>query len=398
MRRGSILTLARLFFAILAAFPLAAQAHAEASCARDAVATSAAALKDARTAVIAVPVAEMDTDVPPPARDAIEKFKDRLQAYVEASLACTPSAASDAAILATLRARGDRGQRGPKTDGHGRDLDYAVVPVPNHSDWIAIVPSFGIRCGSDAIALFYRRQGARWHEAMVRRAAPYKEVSGGWENLDIYAPRTGPDGHWYIALTHGTPWCTSIWSGYHIELVRPTADPLRPDIFLRRNLGYNRGFDTVVTADPRWFDVRLADFSHDDNIWVRTSVQRWAIDGDHVHRIPPVALNAQDFVDEWIMTPWREASAWSAPGLAGWHRKLGFADAEKTALDTKFGRIRACPGKRVEVALQPESGPDVYLLVEQNGLAFRMLAASRRHDPRCNGPNQLRQRPLLSEL
>lgn len=388
----------RAVLAILATWMLAAHAHAERPCSRPAIVSAASSLHDARTALIAVPVGDMDTDVPPPARRAIERFKDRLQAYVETSLACMPAAASDAAILAALRAHGDRGERGPKTDGHGRDLDYAVLPVPNHADWIAVVPSFGIQCGSDAIALFYRRQGAHWREAMVRRSAPYKEVNGGWENLHIDAPRAGPDGRWYVALTHGTPWCTSIWSGYHVELVRPTADPLRPDIFLRRHLGYNRGFDTMVTAAPRWFEVRLVDFSHDDNIWVRTSVQRWAIEGDHTRRIPPVALNAQDFVDEWIMTPWREASAWSAPGLAAWHRKLGFADADKTEIDTWFDQIRACPGNRTEVALGSENGQEYYLMVRRRGLAFRLLGLSRRHDLRCAGPNLKHDKPLLRGL
>lgn len=390
--------MARVFLALLAACLLAAHAQADRGCSRPAVAAASSALHRARTILIALPVQELDTDVPPVARRAIEGFKDRLQAYVEATLACTPATASNAAIAAALRARGDAGARNAGTDGHGRDLAYAVRPVPNHPDWIAIAPSFGIQCGSDAIALFYRRAGARWREAMVRRSAPYKEVSGGWENLDIDASRAGADGHWYIALTHGTPWCTSIWSAYHVELVRPTADSLRPDIFLRRDLGYNRGYDTAIISDPRWFELRLADFSHDDDILVRTSVHRWAIDGDHTHRIPPVALNAQDFVDEWIMTPWREASAWSAPGLAGWHRRLGFADAEKTEIGTWFDQIRACPAHRTEVALRRETGAELYLMVQRSGLAFRLLGLTRRHDAHCTGPNRKHDKPLLHGL
>lgn len=387
--------LVRLFFALFVCLVPAARAHAEARCLFDTVAASAAALKDARTALIAVPVAAMDTDVPLPARAAIEHFKDRLQSYVEVTLACTPGSASPAAIAAALRAHGDTGKRGPDKDGHGRELDYAVQPLPHHPGWIAIIPSFQIECGGDAIALFYRREGARWREVMVSRSAPYKDVSGGWENLEVLAPPVGADGRSYIALVRGTPWCTSVWSAVHFELVRPTADPLRPDIFLKEDLGDNLNFAHVVTATPRWFEIRAADWSHDTGILYRTSIHRWAINGDRTHRIPPVAPTAQDFTDEWLMTPWREASAWSAPGLAAWHKRLGFADAGKTELDTNFDRIRGCPGRRVEVALQPESGPDVYLMVGRNGLAFRMLAASRRHDPRCNGPNQLRQLPLL---
>lgn len=388
---------ARSIFALFAGFVLAAHAHAEAGCSRPAIIAAAASVHNARTALIAVPVADMDTDVPPPAREAIEHFKDGLKAYVEATLACTRGSASAAAIATALRSQGDAGKRGPDKDGHGQALDYAVQTLPHHPGWIAIIPSFQIECGGDAIALFYSRKGAGWHEVMVNRSAPYNLVSGGWYGLDIHAPPAGPDGRWYIALVHDTSWCTSVWSAVHFQLVRPTANPLQPNIFLKDDLDDNLNFAHVVTATPRWFEIRAADWSHDTGILYRTSIHRWAIDGDRTHRVPPVAPTAQDFTDEWIQTPWREASGWGAPGLAAWHKRLGFSDTEKTALDTTFDRIRGCPGNRVEVALQPDSGPDVYLMVGRKGLAFRMLAIARRHDPFCVGANQLRQRPLLSE-
>ena len=389
--------LARSFFALAVAMFLSAQAQATAGCSRAALADAASGVRQARTALIAVPVGEMDTDVPPGASAALEHLKDRLQAYVRISMACMPSSASVKSIAARLKAQGDAGKRGPDTDGHGRDLDYSVDPLPNHPGWITIVPSFDIQCGSDAIALFYRRDSARWREAMVLRAAPYKEVSGGWEGVDITASPAGADGRWYVALARRTPWCTSTWSAYHLMLARPTANPFRPDIFLKRDLSYNRGYNTAIAATPRWFEVRLVDWSHDIDILVRTSIHRWAIDGDRTRRIPPVAPTAQDFVDEWLETPWREASAWSATSLKALHNQLGFADGNQKDVGTSFDQIRACPRNRIEVALQPEAGPDYYLMVEQKGVAFRLTGVSRRHDARCTGPDQKHQHPLLGD-
>lgn len=387
--------LARLPFALIAPTMLAMPAMAQNACSPVSLATAAVSVRDARSALIAVPVGDMDTDLPPVARAAIEHLKDRLQTYVEARMACTPAAATPRAITASLRADGDAGDRGPNSDGHGRELDYAAEPVSHHPGWIAIVPFFGIECGSDSIALFYRRDGAHWRLAMIRRAAPYKEVSGGWEGLTIDTSPTGADGRWYVALTHGTPWCTSVWSAYHYELARPTADPRRPDIFLHGDLGFNRGYRTAVRATPGWFEVRLVDFSHDTDILVRTSIHRWAIDGDRTHRVPPVAPTAQDFVDEWLMTPWREARAWSAPGLAALHNRLGSADGNQHALLTSFGKIRACSARRTEVALEPETGPAFYLMVDRNGLGFRLLGITRRHDLRCSGPDRKHDQPAL---
>jgi len=72
--------LLRSFFALSAACLLATHVQAGTVCSPAIVSATATNLRVARTALIAVPVGEMDTDVPPAAGRAIERFKDRLQA------------------------------------------------------------------------------------------------------------------------------------------------------------------------------------------------------------------------------------------------------------------------------------------------------------------------------
>src|SRR5882724_5228682 len=57
-----------------------------------------------------------------------------------------------------------------------------------------------------------------------------------------------------------------------------------------------------------------------------TVILNYRIEHDHITRIDPVALNPQDFVDEWVQQPWEEMRNWSSSralaALAKWHKQL----------------------------------------------------------------------------
>jgi len=53
--------------------------------------------------------------------------------------------------------------------------------------------------------------------------------------------------------------------------------------------------------------------SLDPGILVREHVMRYAVRGDLVRRVPPLATRPEDFLDEWVRLPWDEAARWTDP-------------------------------------------------------------------------------------
>ncbi len=59
----------------------------------------------------------------------------------------------------------------------------------------------------------------------------------------------------------------------------------------------------------------------DADIHNRTRIHRYSFAG-RAQRLDPVALQPQDFVEEWLTRPWTEMEARSAAGAKRWHERL----------------------------------------------------------------------------
>ena len=101
---------------------------------------------------------------------------------------------------------------------------------------------------------------------------------------------------------------------------------------------------------------------------------RYAVEGDKVQRIEPIALSPKDFVDEWLSSRWEEITQWSEPGLGEVHKRLRLSG------DTVFqDQVEHCRSGLWEVPLYlREDDDEVYLFVtEQGDHQCRMIAASK---------------------
>ena len=59
------------------------------------------------------------------------------------------------------------------------------------------------------------------------------------------------------------------------------------------------------------FDLRFHSNSIDSGVHNRVWNRRFAVTGEIVKCVQPVAIFPRDFVDEWIISSWQDASAWS---------------------------------------------------------------------------------------
>ncbi|HEX8381284.1 MAG TPA: hypothetical protein VF619_12135 [Allosphingosinicella sp.] len=396
----------KLALAVLAGLAASGAAGADSSaadvgtCSRESFGAAAIALRAAKADLMAVALGDPDTSIPPATGRKIEAVKDRLRVYVQTAMACAPTSVEPETLAAAMEQRagtsdspGDPGR--PEPDRHGGTLTYEVARVKAHPDMLAVVTTLGIKCGSDSMLMLYRRTRTGWEELMVRRAEPYREVSGGWQDLRFAVSPADARGQWFVATVSTTPWCSSSWQGLRYALARAADDPGRPKVLLDEKTTTWLGAEEElnVRAEEDAFELRHVAGSIDPAVHSRPHVRRYAVSSEAVRRVPPVADSARDFVDEWIASPWAEAKDWSAsdPRLAGLHAQLNQGRYE---LLGEFASIRACRNGRTQVEIRSEKGPGWFFLVrDQRDSPWWMEQARRKADPRCSGHNSLGREP-----
>lgn len=382
----------------LAASGAPASAERGAACSPGASAAAGAAVRSARAELSEIALEDDDSRVPPAASLRIERVKDRLRDYVRAEMACAPDSPVPEKLAAALAARGGAfAGAQPSPDGdvapdrHGDVLAYEVSSVDSHPDMMAVVARLGIHCGTDSMLMLYRRTASGWREAMVRRAAPYSEVKGGWGDLRFAVSPKDSRGHWFVATVSITPWCTSAWQGMPYELARPGPAPDRPNVFFRgKNTIYlGDDSDLVVRSEANAFELRHDGSSLDPDILVRRHVRRYSIAGESARRVQPVAETVRDFVDEWITLPWTEAKDWSGrdPALAAAHSGLQAARYKTLG---GFASIRGCAGGATQVEIGGREVPGWFLIVRGRASGpWSMEKTARRAATGCTGPDRL---------
>jgi hypothetical protein len=370
--------------------------RAAAACAPAEVAAPGQAVGTARAALMRIPLQEMDTVVPPPTQRAIETVKDRIIAFVTAALRCTDPDATPSAIQRLLAGRGDAfedrtvySEHNPPSARHGGGLSYEVRRVPGHASMLAVVARLQIECGDDAVLLLLERSARGWRPLLIRRSPPYREISGALGSFRYAVSPPDANGSWYVATVRRPPWCTSAWSSLYFDFSRPGPSPTDPRIFFRERVGVYAGYDdsVILRADAGRFQLVHDGGFFDAGILIRRHVETYAVDGNAVRRIGPVAFNVRDFVDEWIDASWPEASAWSAPlaGLPEAHRTLS-APRDGTDMFLSLGPIRRCASGLYQVQVDIGDRRQRYLLVSGNG-PWRMEGVSWLPAPRCTGPD-----------
>lgn len=360
-------------------------------CDRSTVGSAVIELRTARARLLVVPPAEDGTSVPPRAGHGIEALKDGMRDFVRTMMACAPTSVEPVALAGALErtggvSQGTTGDAVPPSDNrHGRLVAFEASRVEGHPDMLAVVATLEIKCGSDSMLMLYRREGERWRETMVRRSEPYSEVRGGWQDLRFAVSPKDSRGHWFVATVSTTPWCTSAWQGMPYALARPGPAPDRPSVFFRgKNTIYlGNEADLSIKAERDAFEIRHDGSSLDSEILVRRHVRRYSVTGESVRRVQPVAESVRDFADEWIVSTWAEAKAWSGPdpALAGAHSALQAAHLETLR---GFDSVRGCSGDTNEVQLDDRSGPNWFLLIRGGPEGpWTLERAARRSGKQC---------------
>lgn len=395
----------------LCALAVSAPICAGGTCSQDDVKLAAAKVKAVQAALLAVDVGAggMETSVPAATRNQIRAFKDALAAAADAFMDCEAGATIDAKAvesrLADLlganlpKAKTEMpadasGDSQPKAQIYGAELSLAARAEEHDSPLIGLRIGFDVACGEDEMLLMYEWTGSSWRRVVRWQSGDYREISGAFGNYFqyvVFGHRRGND--WLVAVAHGKPWCTSVWSAYDLDVVRPESANSTQDGVFHREIPYRTDSQPALSTEPEGFLLRLSVADLDSSRAARIGLYHYRMDLGQVRRYQPVAENPRDFLDEWLQSDWNEAAAWSARehirALQIDHEKVeelrGAKGASGGNLD--YGRVQACSGKggRFQVEFVGMPGGAHYFLIQQGKNAFTMMSASDKADRTCGG-------------
>lgn len=189
--------------------------------------------------------------------------------------------------------------------------------------YLLVVTGVGVRCGYDQSAYVYRQApGQRWTLLLATEQNRYGKdeyapqnflsIAASPANVGWNDPAPPP-----LIVTLGySPWCSSNWNTLQTRLWRATeTDPTPRPLIERRDSLYT-GDDLVAAARLTKTDllIEYRGDTIDGGTIIRTHVLHYRIQpADKLDRIAPVALSANDFVDEWVTSTGPQAADWSDP-------------------------------------------------------------------------------------
>lgn len=372
------------------------------NCPNEAVEITSKQVQTARKHLLALSIGDgMQTDVSSDAQKEIAAMKAALEEFMAASMRCAgvnPNAeelkkemSADAHAFA-LEKRSYSVDELPKdANNYGFQLEFDVRRMPGHSNLIGITATFQIKCGMDSVLVLFAPEDGTWKEVLRWTSPPYKTVAGAFWSFDYAVSPPDESGQWFLVAKSIDPWCSSTWSTIRYSVLRPVAGSLNPERVFSGSDFMWWGNDDYgeLSADTDRFDLRFHAASIDGGIHNRIWIRDFSVIGKTVQRIPPVAESPRDFVDEWIVSSWKDAAAWSAtkslPELRRAHDLVHKQFGE-------FDSVRKCADSadHYQVALKNGKGDQLmYFQVSGRKTTFTMRALGPNPQAGCDGPDIL---------
>jgi hypothetical protein len=329
-------------------------------------------------------------------------MKKRLGALVVAYMRCT-SLDSDArkidqdlsALARSATAEGRKlryAQDSQDPLNYGYQFAFHARASNDERRLISITAEFQIRCGSDKLLFVFAPKNGTWLEVLRWQSKPYEDVAGAFWAFDYAISPPDEIGNWYVVTKHVTPWCTSNWRTVRYSVLRPAVNSSAPrEVFAGSDSIYLGDDDFGnIAAEKSAFELKFQGASIDPGIHNRIRIKRFNVSSDKITRARPIARSPRDFVDEWIVSSWNDARAWSSKNainaLRQMHDRLHKLDL------FEYESIHRCadaPDRR-QVALRHEDSKTFYFNVVGDA-DFLMKSVSEASDPICAGENILRK-------
>ena len=372
----------------------------------------------------------METYVSPEIADQMTRLKEALSEASDAALACEkPSVDASRLRKSLIRALhatqpmpedpntlSKDDPRYKEDEGtYGHNLQVEVRRPAGFAGLLEVQYSINIECGVDTMLIVYELQDGNWKQRLRWQAQPLKEISDAFGDFFVSTIVSGPaasgkeDSSWRLVVAHGTPWCTSRWSNFKLDVLTPGEASASPHVDFHLNRSLSRGdFESHLKSFGNELELRVNTMCLDlsGGCYERHVIYRYRLEANGVvRRVGPIATNARGFVEEWLAAPWEELSevtaAESASDLNAVHESFDhWKKSDSEFVSHRYGPVRACANAGVfqvqinstlQIIVTGKPGgdskplPSHYFHVREGKDGYVMVSAPTEPDPACTG-------------
>jgi hypothetical protein len=204
--------------------------------------------------------------------------------------------------------------------------------------FLAVITRVGIQCGYDESVYLYEWKD-RWVRRLESEQNDYAEKAHKPQRLEqVLLSDPDREGNRLFLTAGFEPWCSSNWHDLYTRVWRVGREvtPLLDDERWAFSSG-NPAVKAQVTRRRVLLEFTMGRSFLGD---FKTQVEQYRFDGAAVQRIDPVALTAENFVDEWMAMPWDRAVQWSQTDQIERlkaQRDRALADEENRELGQTYG-------------------------------------------------------------
>jgi hypothetical protein len=304
-------------------------------------------------------------------------FRRELRDWIESRI---PMGASGEQLMLELKGAGlASGEEFEQPLGSVAAIE--ITRPANYPAALAVKAGVGAGCGTDESWYLYVLAANGWKRIFEDE----RETPLTYSELQV-SPEDGNGSH-VVLITGNHPQCHSRFNGMQYRAFR-----INPFLPVRTLLDGDRGMDWHEDRNAALTNseitIEFQSCCSEQNLTNRRVILKYKIDGDRTVRVDPVALNPQDFVDEWVHQPWAEMQNWTAKDsrarLEKWHKRF---QGDKRRLP-EFEFVQRCQrgGSWQIAAAELEVERTYYFLVsESTGGRYEMLDISTKRQPGCAG-------------
>ena len=217
--------------------------------------------------------------------------------------------------------------------------------------------------------------GSRKYDDVLLMVQPVREANGN---------------HLLLTARRGTTGGSS-WNMISYELFRISPKASQAQRIFDGEHGSWFGSDSPYKTrlDPTNLLLEFTDRSIDAAVHSRTHVLQYRISPDKVERIAPIALQPQDFVEEWVSQPWAEVAPFTQAGQRESLKKAhDLLYADFVAGD--YTLVQYCQDKPdyTQVGIDFHASPVYFLVHDLGKYNYEMAAAERERQPGCPGDGE----------
>jgi hypothetical protein len=270
---------------------------------------------------------------------------------------------------------------------YGANLTASVESADGFTNSVYVVLTFEVECGDDKLLFLYSHNTDGWYRRLHWYADSYSGPADAFQFVDYKTVAGRNPNEQLIALIHGHAQCASVHTAFTLELALPASISGHEEILDHLDHTFVIDDEFTVTRTSTGLQVRTALESEDSSLIWHHGILRFNTNTGKLTLLP-VALNARDFVDEWLEEPWNTVKSWSDQADL-----IHLKDAHKTTGGT-FGPVRSCKSStnQFQVELDPDNSHALLAQVRQNPNSFTMLSITDKPDPTCTGPDLMKKR------